>query len=224
MTGVQTCALPIYLYADHEAVGHAGPAPLVSHYNNQYDALAAFLTWFMRTGDRRWWRQAQELAAHVIDIDLYHTDKDKAAYNGGMFWHTVHYVDAGLATHRAYPKAPGVPGGGPSPEHVYATGLLLHYFLTGDTASRDAVVQLADWLLAAEDGRLSRWRWLSSADTGLTSASGSMRYHGPGRGGANTITTLLHAHRLTGDERYLTQAERLIRRCGHPRQIGRAHV
>ncbi len=30
------------LYADHEAVRDPGPQPLVSHYNNQYDALAGF--------------------------------------------------------------------------------------------------------------------------------------------------------------------------------------
>jgi len=34
----------------------------------------------MRTGDARWWRQMDALAAHVADIDIYHTDADKAAY------------------------------------------------------------------------------------------------------------------------------------------------
>src|SRR5262249_48658885 len=28
------------IYADHEAVAHQGPDPFVSHYNNQYDAIA----------------------------------------------------------------------------------------------------------------------------------------------------------------------------------------
>ena len=37
---------------------------------------------------------ADELAQHVVDIDVYHTTKDKSAYNGGLFWHTYHYGDA----------------------------------------------------------------------------------------------------------------------------------
>ena len=41
------------LYADHESALQSG-APLVSHYNNQYDAIAGFATSFMRTGDWRW--------------------------------------------------------------------------------------------------------------------------------------------------------------------------
>ena len=77
----------------------------------------------------------RELAAHVIDIDIYHCDRDKTAYNRGLFWHTVHYVDADTATHRSYPKAGKVCGGGPSCEHNYTTGLMLHYFLTGDPRS-----------------------------------------------------------------------------------------
>ena len=47
---------------------------------------------FMQTGDARWWSAMCELAAHVTDIDLYHTTDDRAAYNGGYFWHTQHYA------------------------------------------------------------------------------------------------------------------------------------
>ncbi|MGE0449743.1 MAG: hypothetical protein AB7Q29_09185 [Vicinamibacterales bacterium] len=207
------------IYADHEAVGHAGPSPLVSHYNNQYDAIAGYGRWFLRTGDRRWWALMQDLAAHVRDIDIYHTGQDKAAYSGGMFWHTYHYRDAGRATHRAYPRgAADVPGGGPSPEHCYTTGLLLDYLMTGNEASREAVLGLADWILRADDGRLSRFRWLDRGATGIASSSGNPLYHGPGRGGANAISTLLDAHRLSHDVKYLQAAEGLIRRCIHPAQ------
>ena len=55
-----------------------------------------------------------ELAGHVTDIDIYHTSRDRAAYNGGYFWHTQHYQPAGTATHRAYSSARGSSGGGPS--------------------------------------------------------------------------------------------------------------
>ena len=69
---------------------------------------------FLRSGDRRWWQAMRELAWHVIDIDIYHTDRDKAAYNRGLFWHTVHYVDADTATHRTYPSRSGTAAAPPT--------------------------------------------------------------------------------------------------------------
>jgi hypothetical protein len=204
------------LYADHEAVLDPGPGPLVSHYNNQYDAVAGFAYHFMRTGDVRWWRAMHELAAHVVDIDIYHTDDDRSIYNHGLFWHTFHYAKADRSTHRTYASTSPSNGGGPSAEHNYAAGLALHYLLTGDRASRDAAVGLAGWVIAMEDGRRAPLGWLASGATGFASASGSPDYHGPGRGAANSITVLLEAHRLTFDRRWMTFAEKLIRRCIHP--------
>ena len=58
---------------------------------------------FLRTGDARWWRLMDDLARHVRDIDIYHTREDKAAYNGGLFWHTNHYM------RRRHVDAPDVP-------------------------------------------------------------------------------------------------------------------
>jgi hypothetical protein len=204
------------IYADHEAVFHEGAEPLVSHYNNQYDAIYGFGVQFFRTGDPRWWRAMEELAAHVVDIDLYHTSADKAAYSGGYFWHTFHYRDAGRSTHRAYPKAPGIDGGGASNEHNYTTGLMLHYFLTGSARSRAAVVQLADWVLQIDDGRGTVFKWLSRSETGLASSTADTAYHGPGRGPGNSIVSLLNAFRLTARALYLRKAEQLIHRCIHP--------
>jgi hypothetical protein len=204
------------LYADHEAVRHQGPERFTSHYNNQYDAVAGFATQYLRTGDRRWWSLMDDLAAHVVDIDLYHTDSDRPVYNRGYFWHTNHYLDAGTATHRAYARKSGQPGGGPSAEHNYTTGLLLHYFLTGSADSRDAVIQLADWVLAMDDGARTPFRWIDAGSTGVASATYSSDFHGPGRGSGNSVNALIDAHRLTNDVRYLRKAEELIRRCIHP--------
>ncbi len=204
------------LYADHEAVRHQGPERLISHYNNQYDALAGFATQYVRTGDRRWWALMDDLASHVVDVDLYHTDGDRPAYNHGYFWHTNPYIDAGIATHRTYPRRSGLPGGGPSAEHNYTTGLMLHYFLTGSSDSRDAVIQLADWVLAMDDGARTPFRWFDAGTTGLASATYSSDFHGPGQGAGNSINALLDAHRLTNDARYLRKAEELVGRCIHP--------
>ena len=201
------------IYADHEAVERAG---LVSHYNNQYDPIAGMATRFMQTGDARWWSAMCELAAHVTDIDLYQTNDDRAAYNGGYFWHTQHYVDAGTATHRSYSRLAVSSGGGPSSEHNYTTGLLLHHVLTGSRRSRSAVLQLADWVIDMDDGRKSRFRWIDRGPTGMASCTRSADYHGPGRGAGNSINALLDAHRLSGEARYLEKADSLVARCVHP--------
>ena len=155
-----------------------------------------------------------ELARHVRDIDVYHTSEDKSAYNNGLFWHTQHYMDAGLSTHRTYPSGSG--GGGPSAEHNYPTGLMLHYFMTGEPASRDAAIGLGRWVIDMDDGRRSPFRWLASGPTGLVSATGSLTYHGPGRAPGNSIVACLVAHRLTGERQFMAKVEELIRRCIHP--------
>ncbi len=157
-----------------------------------------------------------ELAWHVIDIDIYHTDRDKAVYNHGLFWHTYHYVDADTATHRSYPRVAKVNGGGPGNEQNYAAGLVLHYFLTGNAASRETATALARRVLAMDDGRNTVFRWLDRGYTGLASASRTPLYHGPGRGSANSIAVLLDGHLLTGDPVFLEKAEQLLRRCIHP--------
>ncbi len=203
------------VYGDHEAVFHRGDRPLISHYNNQYDNVAGFVEQWLRTGDERWRDLADDLARHVADVDIYHTDADKSAYNHGMFWHTVHYVDADLSGHRTYPPLPGVAGGGPSGGHIYARGLMLHHLTTGEALSREAVEELAGYVLAADDGRRTIFRFLDRGPTGhmVASATG---YHGPGRAPANSVRTLLDAWELTGERRYLDKAEELIRRVIHP--------
>ena len=204
------------LFADHESAFVQDGKELVSHYNNQYDAVLGFGLQFLRTGNPRWFALMDDLARHVADVDIYHTTQDKAAYNGGMFWHTYHYLDAGKSSHRSYPRAEGVSGGGPAAEQNYNAGLALHYFLTGWIPSRDAAIQLGQWVIDMDDGRRTPFRWLSRSDTGLASASGNPLYHGPGRAGGNSINALLVAFDLASDRRFLDKAEGLIHRCVHP--------
>jgi hypothetical protein len=204
------------IYGDHEAIRQTGP-PLVSHYNNQYDPLAGFALQFLRTGDRRWWVAMDELARHVIDIDIYHTADDKAAYNGGLFWHTYHYGDADTSTHRTYPlRGKGKTfGGGPSADHNYPTGLMWHFFLTGEEMSRQAAIGLAEYVVRLDDGRLSPWRWLTTSDTGGPIVT-APAFYGPARSSGNSLNALVDGHRLTGDERFLAKADQLVQRIMHP--------
>jgi hypothetical protein len=209
------------VYADHEATYYTGPQPVISHYNNQYDVLHGLLLQYLRTGDVRWFALADPLARHVMDIDIYHTTQDKAAYNGGLFWFTDHYKDAATCTHRTYSRhnAPAdvrAYGGGPSSNHNFATGFVYYYFLTGDPQARAAVLSLADWVVNMDDGSQNVLGFVDSGPTGLASYTGYLDYQGPGRGAGNSINVLLDAWLVCGERKYLGKAEALLRRCAHP--------
>jgi len=204
------------VYGDHEAVYAPPDDPLISHYNNQYDLVLGLGIQWLRGGNAGFLELMRDLARHVIDIDIYHTDRDLLAYNQGQFWHTVHYVDAGLSTHRSYPK--GTCGGGPSSGQAYSRGLLLHYCMTGDETAREAVINMGRWIIASEDGSATKYKWFAGGETGLTTASGTDFYHGPGRGPANSVETLVTAFQLTQSREFLDQAEHTIRRVVHPDQ------
>jgi hypothetical protein len=210
------------VYADHENAYYDGPKPIISHYNNQYDVIFGGLLHFLRTGNLFWRALFAPLARHVIDIDLYHTDQDRAAYNGGLFWHTDHYRAAATCTHRCYSRAnqkPGQPyGGGPCDEHNYTTGLLHYWYLTGDPSARDAVLSLANWVINLDDGSQTIFGIVDGGPTGQASCTAQPDYQGPGRGCGNSINALLDGWLLTRERRYLEKAEQLIQRVIHPRE------
>lgn len=207
------------LYADHEAVNGTSPRPLISHYNNQYDFIHGALIHYLRTTDSRWWALAHDAARHSIDIDIYHTDADRPAFNRGLFWHTDHYKSAGTCTHRTYSRLNGTGlsyGGGPSNEHNYTSGLLLYYFLTGDPEAAEAVRELAGWVLAMDDAP-SSLRHENGGPSGLASQTADSTYHKAGRGAGNSINALLDVYQLGDGRSYLEKAEELILRCIHPK-------
>ena len=209
-------------YADHEAIHKKG---MISHYNNQYDVVNGLLIQFLKTNNIKWFNLAKNQAKHVIDIDIYHTNKDKSAYNKGMFWHTFHYMDAKTCTHRSYSKK-GIntmnqfkygSGGGPSNEHNYATGLMNYYFLTGDNLAKESVINLAEWIIDMDDGSKSKLKFISKKPTGKASQSRDKYYHGPGRGSGNSVNVLLDGFQISNNEKYLKKSEEIIKRCIHPK-------
>lgn len=219
------------LYADHETLYQAeGESPLISHYNNQYDAIYGFARQFALTGDRRWFELMNDLARHVTDIDIYHTREDRIEYNNGLFWHTDHYLDAHTATHRTFSRhnttssTPGQTGGGPGSEHCYTTGLLYHYWLTGNPDSRDAVLELAQWMINLHEGQgglLEQLQAIKKQDLpklrGLLRGTRPFSHRYPfTRGTGNYLNALLDAWQLTGDTAWMNRAEELIRACIHP--------
>jgi hypothetical protein len=131
---------------------------LVSHYNNQYDPIYGFARQYILSGDPRWQTLTEDLVRHVLDIDIYHTNRDRPEYNQGIFWHTDHYLNGTYCTHRTFSilhlNSDHVEqsGGGPGTEHCYTSGLMMHYFMTGNSASKQAVIQLAKWAKLSNEG------------------------------------------------------------------------
>ena len=228
------------LYADHESAYNEADKPFNSHYNNQYDVIASAFLHFWYSGNPKWQRLGDELARHVRDIDIYHCGKDRYEFNGGMFWHTNHYLDAETATHRCFScrhpaAASGNYGGGPSPQNAYIQGLIWHYYLSGDELSRQAVLTVLaniKSLVAGPARRSQRWhswlkqqvkRWLRV----LKKSPGAYGlFEGPGRESGNALLALVQGFVFSGERDYLFQAQRLIYRCVSPdddlarRQLG----
>lgn len=206
--------------ADHEQEFYPGPETVVSHYNNQFDLIYGGIAQLARTGNPHWFDLFDPLARHVVDVDIYHTERDRPAYNGGLFWHTDHYRTAGTSSHRAYTRLNRQPGsaygGGPSNEHNYTSGLLHYYWLTGNPDAREAVLTLANWVISRDDGRESLFAALDDGPTGLATATTDENYHGPGRGAGNSLNALTDAWLLTRERRWLDAGEAIIRRVVHP--------
>lgn len=213
------------LYADHETLEYQGEQELISHYNNQYDPLYGFLKQYLLSGEQRWLELANDLARHVKDIDIYHCDSDKVEYNNGLFWHTDHYLPAETASHRTYSQYQQADayqdhagGGGPGGQHCYTTGLMLHYFLTGDETSKTTVINLAEWITHLYEG----------AGTVLDTLLKIKSRHYAGvknivsgqypldRGTANYIIALIDAYEVSGQQSYLDRASLVIKNTATP--------
>ena len=214
------------IYADHETEGmKVEQGRFISHYNNQYDPIYGFIRQFALTGDYRWFVLADDLARHVSDIDIYHTDFDKDEYNYGMFWHTDHYQEAKTSSHRSYSRyqkknayIDHAGGGGPGGQHCYTTGLLYHYYLTGYEASRRSIYQLFDWITCVYEGSgtlldvLLAVRNIFRIDL-KNIFTGKYPLD---RGTGNYLHALLDVFELDQNRKVLEKVEHVIRNTVHP--------
>lgn len=219
------------LYADHEAINCAPGEYFISHYNNQYDPLMGMTLQYLHWGELSWLKLIGPLAQHIKDIDIYDTNDDKAEYNGGLFWHTDHYLPAETSSHRSYSRhhtavyEGHAGGGGPGGQHCYTTGLALQYWLFGDEQAKAKVLQLTRWIRAFYNGSgsvLDRAFRLLTIDfkqkqfTNIGIKAPGFRYP-LDRGTGNYLIALLDAYDLTADADYVTEMASVIRQTVHPR-------
>lgn len=216
------------LFADHESLYNTKNQLNISHYNNQYDPIYGFARQFILSGDQRWFELMSDLAQHVADIDIYHTTDDRHEYNGGLFWHTNHYVKAATCTHRTFSiqhkQDDPQTGGGPGSEHCYTSGLATHYFLTGEKQSKQAVLSLANWMMNVFEGnggffeRILQFKQKEMPILKrLIKGEKVAKFKYPlTRGTGNYINTLLDAYYLTADDDFISRIEQLIQYSIHP--------
>ena len=188
----------------------------------------SFYREYFYSGDSRWAELAADLARHVIDIDINHTYQDREEYCNGLFWHTDHYLDVYLSTHRSVSKEhlkkknPAFVGGGPGAEHCYTTGLLQHYNLTGDSRFREIVLRLADWCTLSLTGPLAIFAVLLRAKKTITYWIKNRKNdviwsrYPLSRGTGNCLNSCLDAFEISGWRRYLDRANQLIKGTVHP--------
>ncbi len=213
------------LWADHETLEHGNDDSLVSHYNNQYDPIYGFARQFILTGDYRWFELMDDLARHVIDIDIYHTNLDKAEYNNGLFWHTDHYLDAGTCSHRTFSKKHmevdhvEQSGGGPGSEHNYCKGLKYYYWITGNYQAKKSTIKMTKWAGFSNEGTNTIIEFLINflkQDVKnikrVLKSEYLFNYNFPlNRGTGNYLNSLLDAYDLNNDEKILMKASKVIK-------------
>jgi len=124
--------------------------------NLEYDLQHGLFLQYLRTGDRRFFLRAEQAARHHIDVDVVHATNPHlknpwaAAPQVGEIWlhalnHTGGYYDektSGLPVSRTYHLGHSTNFG-----HVWVTGDLDYYYLTGDRRARDVALQIADAML-----------------------------------------------------------------------------
>lgn len=219
------------LDADHEAVNAPEDSYFISHYNNQYDPLMGMTLQFLHSSNPKWLALIHPLNQHIQDIDIYDTNQDKAEYNGGLMWHTDHYLSAETCTHRsnsifhehAYDGFLG--GGGPGGQHCYTTGLALQYRLFADESAKCKVIQLSNWIRCFYNGsgsiaeRTFRLLTIDMKQNELT----NIGVKAPGykypldRGTANYLNALIDCFDVTDNPKLLVEMGEVVRGTFHPK-------
>ncbi len=119
--------------------------------NLEYDLAHGLFLQYLRTGDRRFYLRAEQAARHHIDVDVVHAVNPHLKNPWGVpprvgdVWlhclnHTGgYYENAPLPVDRTYQMGHSTNFG-----HVWVSGDLDYYYLTGDRRAREVSLQIAD--------------------------------------------------------------------------------
>lgn len=121
--------------------------------NLEYDLAAGMFQQYLRTGDRRFFDRGESAARHHIDVDTVHAT-NRYLMNpfgspprvGEVWLHSVghtggYYTNAPLPVEAVYQVGHSANYG-----HIWITGDLDYYYLTGDRRAREVALQVADMM------------------------------------------------------------------------------
>lgn len=123
--------------------------------NLEYDLAHGLFLQYLRTGDRRYFTRASEAARHHIDVDVVHAVNPhlknpwgRPPAVGDVWLHCVghtggYYDKAALPVENTYQMGHSTNFG-----HVWVSGDLDYYHLTGDRRAREVALQVADTMAA----------------------------------------------------------------------------
>ena len=161
--------------------------------NLEYDLQRGLFLQYLRTGDRRFFDRAAQAARHHIDVDVVHAVNPhlKNPYGlppkvGEIWLHSLNHTggyfsNAPLPVERTYQM-----GHSSNYGHVWISGDLDYYYLTGDRRAREVALQVADMMTSAMTAKVG---------THIRTL------------GWPTIL-VLSAYEATGDAKYLEAAKR----------------
>lgn len=135
--------------------------------NSEYDMANAMLLQFVRTGDTRFFRIAEEAEWHHRDVDTIQGHRELSRV-GGAYHHAIGHT-GGYWAQSPVPNQ-GIAVGILTVDHVFVDGHLNYYYLTGDRRSLETSRKVADRYGIYEtraydfaDARIAGWHLVLTA-------------------------------------------------------------
>ena len=144
-----------------------------------------------------WWLIAEQAIRHEADIDILHVHRGDPSQPssywirwcwGGMFPHTPHESDGRENPHR---------GSSPHLEFQWNRGLIYYYYLTGYEKALESALEVSE---------NTYWRVMNGPGEPGYSATTSDEARAP----ANALDILINAYLLTGDQKYIEAAKKVV--------------
>lgn len=157
--------------------------------NNEFDFARCLLWQYLRRPEHEpeFREAADSMIDHLLDIDVYHTDRDLFWANRGIRKHDA----SGIFDH----------GNKPHTSHFWIAGIALDYWTTGDSRSLAGLHEISRWLTALEHRR--------DKDPGDIAYGGEVRSRGW------VLHALLDLYEVFGEESWLAFADRVAERMIH---------
>ena len=145
--------------------------------NEAQDVIHQLWSFFVRTGERKYFLFAEAKSEHTEDVDFVHAHASRPDWVGLLHYHSVLNYS-----------------GGPSPSHTLVSGIMLHYYLTGNNRALDVARETADRHVRVQE------------------PSGVISYRSPGlhREFTGPLSVVLELYQATWEEKYGALARRSL--------------